>query len=143
MDPELLALASTAGTTVVTALTTELWERARASVGALWRRAYPDRADTIEAELTDTRTLLLADGNEAGNGTDAEVSAEEWGLRFRRLLATRPDLALELRRVLDEELTPALSAQQQNQTPSAVFHASATGHARVYQSAGDMHISDR
>ncbi|MFF8915069.1 hypothetical protein ACF08M_17555 [Streptomyces sp. NPDC015032] len=144
VDAELLALASTAGTTVVTALTTDLWERARASVAALWERAYPDRAATVEAELTDTRTLLLATGETGPDATDIEeVSAEEWRLRFRRLLTARPDLAQELRRVLVEELTPALPDQQEPQGGTTVFHASATGHARVYQSARDMNINER
>jgi hypothetical protein len=138
VDAELVSLASAAGTAVVTALTTDLWERAQTSVGALWRRAYPDRADTVEAELTETRTLLLATPED-----DTEQdSADEWRLRFRRLLAVRPDLAEELRRVLTEDLNPALPAQQP-QTSSTVFHAAPTGHARVYQSARDMNINER
>ncbi|MEE1806423.1 hypothetical protein [Streptomyces sp. BE133] len=144
MDAELLALASAAGTAVVTALTTDLWERARASVGALWERAYPDRAATVQADLTDTRTLLLTTDEVTPGGTDIEeVSAQEWRLRFHRLLSAHPDLAQELRRVLVEELTPALPAQQTPQSGSTVFHAAPTGHARVYQSAGDMNINER
>ncbi|WBO64919.1 hypothetical protein [Streptomyces camelliae] len=137
MEAELVALASTAGTAVVTALTTDLWERAQASVGALWRRAYPERAATVEAELTETRTLLLADAQD----DLTEVSAEEWRLRFRRLLAAHPDLAEELRRVLAEDLAPALSAQPQGN--STVFNATATGNGRVYQSAGNQTINER
>ncbi|MFF6775649.1 hypothetical protein ACFY8W_19060 [Streptomyces sp. NPDC012637] len=137
MDAELVALASTAGTAVVTALTTDLWQRAQASVGSLWRRAHPERADTVEAELTETRTLLLA----APEGDAAEVSADEWRLRFRRLLATRPDLAEELRRVVAEDLAPALPPQPQG--TSTVFNATVSGHGRVYQSAGDQTINER
>ncbi|WP_308310950.1 hypothetical protein [Streptomyces sp. GbtcB6] len=136
MDAELTALASTAGSAVVTALTTELWERAQTAVGTLWRRAYPERADTVEAELTETRTLLLADRED----TEAEISADEWRGRFRRLLATRPDLADELRRVLAEDLAPA--APQQPQT-TTVFNATAGGNGRVYQSAGNQTINER
>ncbi|GHK04194.1 hypothetical protein ACWEWI_18135 [Streptomyces sp. NPDC003753] len=138
MEAELAALASSAGTAVVTALTTDLWERAKTSVAALWQRAYPERADTVEAELTETRTLLLADTQ----ADLAEDSAQEWRLRFRRLLVTRPDLAEELRRVLAEELTPSLPAQQ-TQGTTTVFNAAPTGHARVYQSAGNQTINER
>ncbi|MGW2700885.1 hypothetical protein [Streptomyces sp. NPDC001340] len=137
MDAELMALASTAGTAVVTALTTDLWQRAQASVGTLWRRAYPERADTVEAELTETRTLLLATPKDHV----AADSAEEWRLRFRRLLATRPDLAEELRRVLTEELAPALPAQPHGN--STVFNATASGQGRVYQSSGSQTINER
>ncbi|MEU4110335.1 hypothetical protein [Streptomyces sp. NPDC027717] len=138
MEAELLALASNAGTAVVTALTTDLWERAQSSVGTLWRRAYPERAATVEAELDETRTLLLAD---PGDGL-AEGSAEEWTLRFRRLLAVRPDLAEDLRRALAEDLTPASQAPQQ-QAGTTVFHASPSGNARVYQSSGSQTINER
>ncbi len=136
MDAELVALASTAGSAVVTALSTDLWQRAQASVGALWRRAYPERADTVEAELTETRTLLLATSED----DVAQDSAQEWRLRFRRLLATRPDLAEELRRVLNEDLAPALP---EHQGTSTVFNATASGHGRIYQSAGNQTINER
>ncbi|WP_037857104.1 hypothetical protein [Streptomyces sp. NRRL S-340] len=137
MEAELMALASTAGTAVVSALTTDLWQRAQDSVGSLWRRAYPERAGTVEADLTETRTLLLA----APEGDVAEDSAEEWRLRFRRLLATRPDLAEELRRVLTEDLAGVLPAPPQG--TSTVFNATASGHGRIYQSAGNQTINER
>ncbi|WP_028805835.1 hypothetical protein [Streptomyces sp. 142MFCol3.1] len=137
MDAELGALASTVGTAVVTALTTDLWQGAQASVGALWRRAYPERADTVEAELAETRTLLLT----TPDGDVSEGSAEEWRLRFRRLLATRPDLAEELRRVLTEDLAPALPSHAQG--TSTVFNATASGRGRIYQSAGNQTINER
>ncbi|WP_393071667.1 hypothetical protein [Streptomyces sp. LN704] len=121
---------------MVTALSTDLWQRAQASVGALWRRAYPERADTVEAELTETRTLLLATSED----DVAQDSAQEWRLRFRRLLATRPDLAEELRRVLNEDLAPALP---EHQGTSTVFNATASGHGRIYQSAGNQTINER
>lgn len=137
MDAELVTLASTAGTAVVTALTTDLWQRAQTSVGSLWRRAYPERADTVEAELTETRALLLA----TEEGDVAEDSAEEWRLRFRRLLVTRPDLAEELRRLLAEDLAPALPPHPEG--TSTVFNATASGNGRVYQSAGNQTINER
>ncbi|WP_409472335.1 hypothetical protein [Streptomyces sp. HC307] len=142
MDAELLALASAAGTAVVTALTTDLWERAQTSVGALWRRAFPERAATVEADLMDTRTLLLATREREGSDTDTEeTSAEEWRLRFRRLLAVRPELAEELRRMLAEDLAPASAPQPRGNT--TVFNAAPTGHGRVYQAAGNMSINER
>ncbi|MER6063586.1 hypothetical protein ABT167_20825 [Streptomyces sp. NPDC001792] len=85
----------------------------------------------------ETRTLLLATSED----DVTEDSAEEWRLRFRRLLATHPDLAEELRRVLAEELAPALPAQPQGN--STVFNATASGSGRVYQSAGNQTINER
>ncbi|MDQ0992006.1 hypothetical protein [Streptomyces sp. V3I7] len=135
MDAELMALASSAGSALVAALTTDLWQRAQSSVGSLWRRAHPERAATVEAELAETRALLLR----APEDEIAEDSADEWRLRFRRLLVTRPDLAEDLRRVLAEDLTPALPVPPQS--GSMVFNAAPSGHARVYQSAGNQTIN--
>ncbi|AWW37881.1 hypothetical protein [Streptomyces cadmiisoli] len=122
---------------MVTALTTDLWQRAQTSIGTLWRRAYPERADTVEAELTETRALLLA----TPENDMAEVSIQEWRLRFHRLLTTHPGLAEELRRVLAEDLAPALSAHPRG--TSTVFNATASGHGRVYQSARNQTINER
>lgn len=139
-----MALASAAGTAVVTALTTDLWERAGSATSALWKRVYPERADTVEADLLETRELLLAarERSEDGEQELEEGFTDEWRGRFRRLLAARPDLAQELREVLDNELTPALPAQGPN-AGGVVFHAAPTGHARVYQAGRDQNITER
>ncbi|PAZ14140.1 hypothetical protein CLM62_22235 [Streptomyces sp. SA15] len=134
MDAELMALASTAGTAVVTALTTNVWERTRTAVGSLWRRACPDRAETVEAELLETRELLEAPGAD----DLAEAVADDWRGKFLRLLAARPDVAEEVRRMLDEVLAPT-----QTQPAAVVFNASPTGNARVYQAGRDQHITER
>ena len=59
MDPELSALAATAAATLVGLLTTDAWERVKGGLGALWRRAHPERAGTIEAEIAESRDELL------------------------------------------------------------------------------------
>ncbi|WP_329277175.1 hypothetical protein [Streptomyces sp. NBC_00691] len=60
MDAELAVLAGTAGTTLVTLLTTEAWQRVSDGVASLWRRAEPERAEAISTELEVTRADLLA-----------------------------------------------------------------------------------
>ncbi|MGH3688008.1 MAG: hypothetical protein ACRDSM_23780, partial [Pseudonocardiaceae bacterium] len=59
MDPELTALTAMAATTVVQLLATTAWEQAKNAVGELWRRVHPDRAETVQAELEETRLELL------------------------------------------------------------------------------------
>lgn len=66
MDPIVLS----AGTALVGAIATDTWERARAAVVALWRRARPDQADVIDEELAESRRLLLT-AREEGD-TEAE-----------------------------------------------------------------------
>ncbi|MER5214023.1 hypothetical protein ABT063_26485 [Streptomyces sp. NPDC002838] len=86
MDAELMALASTAGTAVVTALTTDAWER---------------------TELLEVRELLEGPGADAL----AEAMADDWRADFLHLLAARPDVAQDVRRVPDEVLLPSLPSQ--------------------------------
>ncbi|OLF13475.1 hypothetical protein [Actinophytocola xanthii] len=139
MDPELGTLVATAATTLVTALTTGAWDVAKKGVGALWRRVHPDRAETVEAELVEAREQLLAVRH-----TDDEQLlrdlVDEWQSRLRRLLATAPHLAGELRR-LNDELQPVVSAS--SQIGQLGMQARVSGHGRVYQAGRDQHINEQ
>ncbi|WP_405668773.1 hypothetical protein [Streptomyces sp. NBC_00055] len=129
-------LASTAGTTLVTLLTTEAWQRARDGIASLWRRTEPERAEAISAELDVTRRELLA----AQAGGDLESRSElgaEWQGRMRRLLAAHPEETEALRALLSE-LAPYAPADS-----SVTQHASASGHARVYQAGRDQNFDRR
>ncbi|WP_217165898.1 hypothetical protein [Streptomyces sp. AC512_CC834] len=136
MDPETALLAQSAGVTLVTLMTTDAWNRTREGVTRLWRRAQPDRAETVVAELAATREDALAAGAADDRETLAELHAE-WQGRLRRLLAARPDIAAELRELL-EELDPGGPTG-----PAISQHASASGHARVYQAGRDQHNAQR
>ncbi|WBO66070.1 hypothetical protein [Streptomyces camelliae] len=136
MDPETAVLAGTAGTTLVTLLTTEVWQRARDGIASLWRRAEPWRAEAISVELDVTRGDLLA----AQAGGDLESRSElgtEWQGRIRRLLAAHPEETEALRALLDE-LAPYTPADS-----SVTQHATASGHARVYQAGRDQNFGHR
>lgn len=137
MEAELAALASTAGTTLVTLLATDGWERARDGVAALWRRVRPGRADTVTAELDATREDLLA-AQASGDGDAVQELETEWRGRVRRLLSEQPEVADELRRLLDEISPPEEAAGAG--TVTVTQHASATGQARVYQAGRDQHF---
>lgn len=132
------ALASTAGTTVVTLMATDAWERTRDGIAALWRRVHPERADTVAAELEATREDLAS--AQAGGDEDAvqELQAE-WRARIRRLLREQPEAAEELRRLLDDLAPDAAPAR----TVTVTQHATASGHARIYQAGRDQHLSQR
>ncbi|MFJ5515556.1 hypothetical protein ACIQB4_00665 [Streptomyces griseoluteus] len=136
MDPEMAMLAGTAGTTLVTLLTTEAWQRARDGVASLWRRAEPGRADAISAELDVTRGDLLA-ARASGDLESRDELSAEWQGRLRRLLAAHPEETAALRTLLDE-LAPCPPA-----APSVTQHAAASGHARVYQAGRDQNFGPR
>ncbi|MFJ8998499.1 hypothetical protein ACIRG8_09150 [Streptomyces sp. NPDC102359] len=139
MDPEIAALAGTAGTTVVTLMVTNAWESARDGMVALWHRFQPARAESIGEELEAGRADLLL----ARQADDADAEAEltvEWQGRLRRFLLARPEAADELRRILDE-LTPQLPGDT---APERIrMEARASGSARIYQAGRDQHITDR
>ncbi|WP_327668100.1 MULTISPECIES: hypothetical protein [unclassified Streptomyces] len=136
MDPELAMLARTAGTSLVTLLTTEAWQRARDGIASLWRRAEPERAEAISTELEATRRELLA--AQAGGDLESRIELRtEWQGRLRRLLAAHPEQTEALRVVLSElaPLTPT--------DASVTQHATASGQARVYQAGRDQHFGER
>ncbi|MFJ3694615.1 hypothetical protein ACIPW9_10940 [Streptomyces sp. NPDC090052] len=134
MDPEIAALASTAGTTLVTMLTTDAWNSVRDGLVSLWQRAQPDRAPAIAGELDVTRDELLGAQAVGDREAEAEVRAE-WQGRIRRLIAAHPELIEELRAMV-AELAPDDAAP-----PTVTQRATASGRARVYQSGRDMRIN--
>lgn len=117
-------------------MATDAWQRTRDGIVALWRRVQPDRADAVGSELEATRLEVLEARDSGDARTEHELDAE-WSGRMRRFLAAEPDIADELRRILDE-LSPA-----QPQTSEIHLQAQASGQARVYQAGRDQHITER
>jgi hypothetical protein len=138
MDPQVVDLARTAGTTVVTLMATDTWNRARDGLVELWRRVRPERADQLADQLDATRAELVA-ARAAGDEQGEEELSSEWQSRLRRLLVAEPGLADELRRFL-EEFAP--SAAEQPIAGEVRMHARASGHGRVYQAGRDQHITE-
>ncbi|MFD6619788.1 hypothetical protein ACFWFB_31600 [Streptomyces albidoflavus] len=136
MDPEVTSLAQSAGTTLVTLMAADAWQRTRDGFTQLWRRMQPERAETVAAELEAGREDVLAAMAANDQETLAELRAQ-WQGFLRRLVVARPDAAAELRRLLDE-LDPDGSAARQ-----VTQHATASGQARVYQAGRDQHIAER
>ncbi len=141
MEPQIVDLARTAGSTVVALMATDAWQHARERIVALWRRAQPDRADGIDGELETTHADLLAAHDANDEQTQHELG-EEWAGRMRRLLAAHPDVVDELRRILDE-LSPALLDNDQAVNTGIRMRAEASGSGRVYQAGRDQHITER
>lgn len=135
MDPS--TVAQLAGSAVVAAMATDAWQQARGSVVALWRRARPDEARTVEEELSEARTILLAGD---GRVTAAEL-AEVWRARLLELLLADRRRTDELSVELDR-LTRSLAPPASRVGPVRM-DARATRGGRVYQSGGDMTINER
>jgi hypothetical protein len=138
MDPATLAAA--AATALIAAMTTDGWQQARSAIVRLWRRVYPNRAETIGDELAEVRPEALA-ARQQGDAGAEEGLAADWQRRLRRLLEADPEVAAELQRVLDHVFTPVLGPADQERVGQVVMKARATGHGRIFQAGRDMHIT--
>jgi len=139
MDSELAALASTAATALVKALTTDGWEAVKSGTGALWRRVHAEQAETMETEIISTRAEILA-AREAAD-TEIETSlVEEWQRRLMRLLREDPEIAEVLTHLVEDQWYPLLPPSDHGHPPSIQMDAEASGHGRTYQAGRDMRI---
>ncbi|MEU9350877.1 hypothetical protein AB0D65_07605 [Streptomyces griseoloalbus] len=128
MDPLVLA----AGTALVGAMATDAWQQARTSAVELWRRVHPERVPAIEAELAEVREEVLT--ARETHDVDAENGlAQDWQRKLQRLVRDHPELARELRRVLDQELAPLLPHRSGPAGPGTVSTATAGDNSTIIQ----------
>ncbi|MGW6888147.1 hypothetical protein [Streptomyces chartreusis] len=132
MDPNLLALAGTAGTTVVTLLATDAWGQTMRGVTTLWRRFRPESAEEIDGLLSRSREVLLAGG-------EPDSVESEWQLRLGALLAQHPEAAAELSSLL-KDLTGGPSGQ--SISGGVHLEARAERDGQVYQSVRDQTVNN-
>ncbi|MCA2216309.1 hypothetical protein [Jidongwangia harbinensis] len=101
------------GTALVQAVATDSWAQIRDAVTGLWRRTRGGQpAEDIGSDLDTLRAEVL-EARAAGDQDIEDALTGEWRSRLRRLLRTDPDLAVALREVLDQVLTPALQPAEQ------------------------------
>ncbi|MER7485604.1 hypothetical protein ABTY20_06755 [Streptomyces sp. NPDC126497] len=136
MDPIVVS----AGSALVAAMATDGWERARAALVSLWQRVRPEQAGTVGAELATVRARLLIARN-AGDTDTEEALAGTWRLRLQELLSEDPALADELRRLLAEDLAPAMAAHTRADGASTVINANASGNSRMFVAGRDQRIT--
>ncbi|MGY4981692.1 hypothetical protein ACWCYL_31855 [Streptomyces sp. 900105755] len=137
MDPIVLA----AGTALVSAMATDAWQRTTNAMVDLWRRARPAGAQALSvtnvgAELDRLRADVVAARDRNDSETE-EALAGAWRMHLQRLLIQDPELAPELRRLLDEHLIPVLTPGEQVQVNSVVQRATVSGGVS-YQAGRDI-----
>ena len=98
---DVMALASLAGQTIVTAAVTDVWETARRKIARLFGRGDSERAKLAERRLDQTREQLTGTG-----GADMEQARSalqaQWTTRLADLLDEDPGVEAELRATVDE-----------------------------------------
>lgn len=135
-------IAAAAGAALIQAIATDAWEKARDGAVALWRKVRPQQADAVADELAEVRGEVLA-ARRDGDPDAEQGLVDDWQRKLQRLLRQDPAFADELRRLLDDTLTPLLPPADQQQAGSITMTATAKDNGRVYQSAGDQHINER
>ncbi|WP_422738135.1 hypothetical protein ACN263_02060 [Micromonospora sp. WMMD729] len=96
MEAELVALAASAATSVVSAMATDAWQSIRGRIAQLLGRG-DTRSERVALETLDEDAVLLAAG--AAVETRQEVTAA-WTVRLRDLLRADPSLAAGLRELV-------------------------------------------
>jgi hypothetical protein len=135
LDPDIAALASAAATAVVTAMAKESWERVSGAVARLWRGASAQRVEHVRTALEHSRQDLVESRSDRAADDDIVVEAElvaEWQGKLRRLLAEHPEIAAELRQILELDAEPAAGVRFGSVTHQGV--------GDINQAAGDIHV---
>ncbi|MFD0021042.1 hypothetical protein [Streptomyces sp. NPDC058382] len=135
MESELAALAGQAASTMVNGMATAGWERAQRALGDLWRQVHPERADTVVAELGESRREVLA-ARRNGDGPAEQELVDEWRLRLRRLLTANPEMLPEFQRVIDE--LRAAGGEEKPGAERVTMNATASGRARITMAGRDI-----
>jgi hypothetical protein len=126
----LMALATVAGNTVVTAAVTDAWEAAKKGFARLLGRGDPDKTKAAERRLEEAHDQLAQ-----ATGADLErvraALKAQWTTRLADLLEDDPGVEADLRALVDQ-----IQAQV-----SAADHAVAAG--RDMHVSGGVNIADR
>ena len=117
----LIALATLAGNTVVTAAVTDAWESARKGFARLMGRGDPARIKRAEERLAQTHDQLAQATGADLEQTRAALEAQ-WVTRLTDLLEEDPDVEADLRTLVEE-----IQAQLPAGIVSAADHSVAAG----------------
>lgn len=131
-----------AGTALIEAMAGDAWQQARTAMVGLWRRAHPHHASVIETDLEGLRRQVL-DARQAGRTDTEHALTGIWQGRLQQLLLDDPGLANDLRRVLDEALTPALGLTNRTHVGHVFMSGSSHDSSTFNQVAGDQHNHHR
>jgi hypothetical protein len=115
-----------AGRALVRAMAGDDWHQASAAVIGLWSLAYPaPAAHSVQAELDELREQVTR-ARRAGDVGSEHALEGYWQVKLQQLLIAGPALAARLQNILDQVLTPALLAPQQDTGPGEQAAADST-----------------
>jgi hypothetical protein len=136
VDPQIVAIAGTAGTAIVSAMATDGWQRARDGVVALWQRFRPESADLIHGNFEENRRVLV-DSLQAGDGHTQAALVAAWNGYLLGLLIAQPQALDALR-----QLNAALAQENTSDAHRSLnMTANASGNGQVFQAGRDQSIT--
>jgi hypothetical protein len=118
LGESLMALATLAGQTVVTAAVTDAWEACRHGFARLLGRGDPKQIQAAERRLEETRDQLTGPESKLLEQARAALAAQ-WATRLADLLEENPDAEADLR-TLVQQIQAALPAGMVSATDHAV-----------------------
>ncbi|EST21108.1 hypothetical protein [Streptomyces roseochromogenus] len=134
-----IALATAASSALVGAMATDAWQQARDGLVALWRRVRPERAERIGNELETLHTQVLDARAEDAPAEMLRGLEMTWRAQLGALLQRDPQAAAQLRRILDEQLLPALEPGEREAYKVVQTVHGGTGH---YVAGHTININD-
>jgi hypothetical protein len=121
-------------------MATDTWQQASAAVAALLRRIRsPQQAGSVEREMESLRERVLT-AREAGRTGTEQALAGIWQGRVQELLLGYPDLAADLRQILEETLAPMLADPECTRMSQVIMTGSSHGSSTFTQVAGNQAI---
>ncbi|MGY0017612.1 hypothetical protein ACVHNB_01315 [Streptomyces sp. YJ-C3] len=140
MDPALLAVASTSANALVSLMTTDIWERAKAGVTKAYAKLSKP-SGMVEQELEESRGDL-GSAIERGDSEQTSIEVQQmWQGKFRRLLAEHPEAASDLDMLtrLWNENSGAIAPAVGNAITQT---ATASDSSRIYQQGSGIQFNN-
>ncbi|MFD4502736.1 hypothetical protein [Streptomyces sp. NPDC058457] len=126
-----MALASTLGTAVVSAMATDAWQSTRARIVAVLRRSQPEAVESVGRSLDEHQAFLVQLAADTRHGAEDEFR-RRWRNYFLDLIQADPVAG----RALMEVFAPA--QQQGGKEINQVGNAH--DHSHIYIAANDQHF---
>ncbi|MFF4787927.1 hypothetical protein ACFY3E_42255 [Streptomyces griseorubiginosus] len=133
-----IALATAAASALVGAMATDAWRHGRDGLVALWRRVRPERAEQIGTEL-ETLHVQVLDARAEGAPEVLQGLEMTWRGQLGALLQRDPHAAGELRRILDEQLAPALEPGEREHVYRVIQNVTVHGGNDINVAGRDVH----
>ncbi|MFF4118435.1 hypothetical protein [Streptomyces sp. NPDC001714] len=127
-------------------MTTDAWEHVHTALVSWWRRIRPQHADSVAAELEQSRDRALTARRDHDSAAESELIAA-WQNQLAEVLGDNRALAEDLRLLVERDITPYTHHEHVHhdsgsRTGTQETHVEASGDAHVFIAGRDQHIHE-